>query len=82
MAQMWLDHELLPNGERQISGHPTADIQLTADDTRKITVCAECGSVRSILLLTGDRWYCTRCRNSGAGGSTLVPVSRPGRRAS
>jgi translation initiation factor 2 beta subunit (eIF-2beta)/eIF-5 len=40
-----------------------------------LTVCASCEKVRTILFLTGDRWYCTSCRTSGDAKPKLYPVS-------
>lgn len=62
-----------------INGHPTVPL---LDDTGEqidlLTVCAECGSVRSILFLTGDRWMCVSCRVEGVAPPRLYPTSRKG----
>lgn len=50
-----------------ISGHPTVPL---LDDVgnliQMITVCGHCGESRTILFLTRDRWYCSKCRAEGA----------------
>lgn len=59
-----------------IKGHPHL-VSVTDTDERRITVCAECEALSSILFLSGDRWYCTRCRNAGDARPTQVPITRP-----
>ncbi len=63
-----------------VLGHP--EVTAVNEEGRKmrISVCAECGELRTILWLTGDRWYCRSCRAEGAGKSTLIPVTNPARR--
>ena len=63
-----------------IQGHPGIDYESTDGRTLTITVCAECGALRTLLWLTGDRWYCRECRAEGVGKGMLVPVSNPARR--
>jgi hypothetical protein len=55
---------LLPN-------HPS----VTLDNGQKIYVCAQCESVRSIIVMPGggDRWLCTKCRTEGR-GFVRIPV--------
>ena len=63
-----------------IKGHP--GVQYESADGRQltVTVCAECGELRSLLWLTGDRWYCRSCRAEGVGRGKLIPVTNPARR--
>ena len=56
-----------------IDGHPTVDLD-TGTPTL-LTVCASCEKVRTILFLTGDRWYCTSCSTRGDAKPKLYPVS-------
>ena len=59
-----------------IDGHPTLELVNDQGDTiQLLTVCAECGQVRSILFLTRDRWYCTSCRTEGKAPPRMFPVS-------
>ena len=60
----------------EIQGHPTVPLLDQAGDLiQMITVCAECGETRTILFLTKDRWYCTKCRASGAAPPNLFPIA-------
>lgn len=60
----------------QISGHPTIEHYASPDaPPTLITVCAECGQLRTILFLRRDRWYCTKCRAEGAAPPNLYPVA-------
>lgn len=63
-----------------IKGHPGVEYQSSDGRTLRITVCAECGELRSLLWLTGDRWYCRHCRAEGVGRGAQVPISNPARR--
>jgi len=45
------------------------------NDPIVITVCAECGRMRSVLFLDRDRWFCTGCRAEGAAAPNLYPVA-------
>jgi hypothetical protein len=38
-----------------------------------ITVCAECGRMRTVLFLDGDRWFCVGCRAEGATAPNYFP---------
>jgi ribosomal protein L37AE/L43A len=40
-----------------------------------ITVCAECGQMRSVLFLNRDRWFCTKCRAEGAAPPNMYPIA-------
>ena len=64
----------------QIKGHPTGVAMNTQGQELRITLCSECGELRSILWLTGDRWYCRSCRSEGAGNSKVIPINNPARR--
>lgn len=44
----------------------------------RITVCAECERVRTILFLSNDRWLCTGCRNAGTATPIPVRLRSPG----
>lgn len=70
--------ELLPNGQREIVGHPALEAVTEEGRKMRITVCSDCGAIRSILYLSKDRWLCTSCRSEGDARPTQVPVSRPG----
>jgi ribosomal protein S27AE len=59
----------------EIKGHPTVELDLGNGQPTLITVCANCGELRTILMLTKDRWYCTRCRIEGATVPNLFPIS-------
>jgi len=60
----------------EIQGHPTVPLLDDLGDLiQLITVCAECGETRTILFLTKDRWYCTKCRAEGAAPPNLYPVA-------
>jgi len=49
-----------------VQGHPTAPLVNEAGDViQMITLCAECETAKSIILLTDDRWYCAKCRAEG-----------------
>jgi hypothetical protein len=64
-----------------IEGHPHAiGINPENGQESRITLCSECGELRTILWLTGDRWYCHTCRNSGVANSKVVPIHNPARR--
>lgn len=60
----------------EIAGHPSVEIYLEPDrPPALITVCASCGQLRTILFLTGDRWFCFRCKTEGAAPPNLYPIS-------
>ena len=59
-----------------ISGHPDQPLLDEAGELiSMLTVCANCGEVRTILFLARDRWYCSRCRMTGIAPPQLYPVS-------
>jgi hypothetical protein len=57
-----------------IDGHPVLELE-GSDNPVLITVCAECGEMRTILWLTDDRWYCRTCRAAGSKPPNLYPVA-------
>lgn len=60
----------------EIGGHPT--LELITDPHAPptlITVCAECGHLRTVLFLTKDRWFCFNCKTSGATAPNLYPLA-------
>jgi len=60
----------------EIKGHPT--VPLLNDEgnlVQMITVCAHCGEARTILLLTRDRWYCSKCRAEGVTAPHMFPIA-------
>jgi ribosomal protein S27AE len=60
----------------EIGGHPVVELYLAAEqEPTLITVCAECGQLRTILFLSQDRWMCTRCRAEGATRPNLYPIA-------
>lgn len=62
----------------EIRGHPSLPAESHAGAFR-ITVCAECEALRTVLFLSKDRWYCTRCRAEGDARPTVIPLHRPQR---
>lgn len=40
-----------------------------------ITVCAECGRMRSVLWLTKDRWLCNQCKAEGTVPPNMFPIA-------
>jgi ribosomal protein S27AE len=60
----------------EISGHPVRELYLVPEqEPTLITVCAECGQLRTILFLSKDRWFCTKCRTEGASSPNLYPIA-------
>jgi len=59
-----------------ISGHPSIPIYTTIHGPPTlITVCAECGKMRTILWFDEDRWFCTACKTEGATAPNLFPIA-------
>ena len=60
-----------------IQGHPTvALLDLQGEVIQMITVCGECGAVKSVIVLVGDKWYCAKCRSEGSVHDTkMFPIS-------
>jgi hypothetical protein len=48
---------------------------LTGSDPVVVTVCADCGRMRSVLFLDRDRWFCTGCRAEGVTTPNLYPIA-------
>lgn len=64
------------NVDPTIVGHPTLELFTSIHQAPTlITVCAECGAMRTILFLDKDRWFCTRCRIEGAAAPNLYPIA-------
>ena len=60
----------------EIAGHPELLLEpLVGSEPVVITVCAACGEMRSVLWLTGDRWYCRSCRAEGAQPPNMYPIA-------
>jgi len=60
----------------EIQGHPVLELEpLQGEDPVVITVCAQCGEMRSVLWLTGDRWYCRSCRAEGVKPPNMYPIA-------
>jgi len=60
----------------EIQGHPVRELYLAPDvEPTLITVCAECGHMRTILFLSDDRWFCFRCKTEGHTKPHLYPVT-------
>ena len=59
----------------EIQGHPTIELHHPTGPPTLLTVCAECGQLRTILFLARDRWFCTRCRTEGATPPNLYPIA-------
>jgi hypothetical protein len=62
-------------GELEIGGHPTIELDTGNGQATLITVCANCGEMRTILFLAKDRWFCTKCRIEGVTVPNLYPIS-------
>lgn len=62
-----------------IPGHPATPLFDTrsGEIQKMVTVCCECGSIHSIIMLVDDRWYCSRCRMSGSvsRNARMFPIS-------
>ena len=58
-----------------IRGHPTLELVTSAPEPTLITVCANCGHMRTVLFLTKDRWMCFRCKTEGATAPNLYPIA-------
>lgn len=60
---------------KEISGHPAVIAPNMNDDPVVLTVCAGCGHMRSVLWLSGDRWFCSNCRAEGDARPTMIPIA-------
>lgn len=62
--------------ENEIDGHPVAELYLVPEqEPTLITVCANCGHMRTILFLSKDRWFCFTCKTEGASAPNLFPIA-------
>lgn len=60
----------------EIKGHPELLLEpLEGSEPVVITVCAECGEMRTVLWLTEDRWYCRSCRAAGVRPPHMYPIA-------
>lgn len=58
-----------------INGHPTLELDNGRSQPTLITVCAQCGNMRTIIFLRRDRWFCFQCLTEGAIPPNLYPVA-------
>lgn len=59
-----------------IKGHPETELFNEAGDLiSMLTLCSHCESLRTIILLVGDRWYCSSCRAEGSSKPKMFPIS-------
>lgn len=65
----------MPHADPTIDGHPAVELQTGDGNSTLITVCAECGQMRTILFLDKDRWFCTKCQTEGAVAPNLIPLN-------
>lgn len=62
----------------EINGHPTQEFENLWDTNGPpitITVCADCGQMRTVLWLSKDRWFCSACKTSGDERPTMIPLN-------
>lgn len=59
----------------EIRGHPKVWLQVAEQPPQLITVCAQCGNLKTILFLDKDRWYCWKCKQEGATPPNLYPIA-------
>jgi hypothetical protein len=62
-----------------IGGHPS--ILAHRDELglapMRLSMCAGCERVKTIMFLSRDRWLCTHCRAEGDARPTQIPLRRP-----
>ena len=58
-----------------IRGHPSTELEGSDGTPVVITVCAECGEMRSVMWLDRDRWFCRSCRAEGAAPPNMFPIA-------
>jgi ribosomal protein S27AE len=58
-----------------IQGHPSVVLPNGAGDGVMISVCCECGALRSVLWLSKDRWACTKCRAVADNRPKMFPIA-------
>lgn len=65
-----------------ISGHPSLELVSVVDNQTpiQITICANCGGLKTILFLDEDRWFCARCKEDGVVAPKMFAVNRPRRK--
>lgn len=68
-----LPTEAPPSAE--INGHPSVVLPNKSGEPVVLTVCCSCGHLRTILWLSGDRYYCSQCRAEGDSRPTVIPIS-------
>jgi hypothetical protein len=59
----------------EIRGHPEILLPNASDNPVAITVCCECGAMRSVLWLDNDRWRCNSCRAESGNRPTVIPIA-------
>jgi ribosomal protein S27AE len=60
----------------ELQGHPVRELYLAAEqEPTLITVCANCGQMKTILFLSKDRWFCFQCKSEGHTKPQLYPVT-------
>jgi hypothetical protein len=59
----------------EINGHPAIELPNSHDNPVTITVCSECGELRTILWLSRDRYYCSKCKAAGDRRPTMIPIA-------
>ena len=60
----------------EIAGHPEVElVRSGSTQPTLITVCANCGELRTVLFLAKDRWFCLRCKTEGAAPPNLYPIA-------
>lgn len=64
-------------GHATIAGHPSVSLEREGAPAIEIALCAGCGGMHTILMLSRDRWFCTRCRNAGDARPTQVFFKNP-----
>lgn len=71
------DLAVVTDDPHTIQGHPVIPLfGANGDVIKMITVCSECGSLRTIIMLVGDKWYCSACRTEGNTRNTkMFPIS-------
>jgi hypothetical protein len=73
-------HEMAASPEPhpdEIEGHPHLSLHINGNEQPPtlLTVCAECGNLRTILFLSKDRWFCFTCKTEGASVPNLYPIA-------
>jgi len=58
-----------------IHGHPSKTLLDDQERTQQITVCGECGRMRTILWMIGDIWYCRNCKHTGMKRPTQIALT-------